>query len=180
MNQWKAIAAILLIFGSGAGTGYLLKSRQAPPDNSNPPGGTSQFAPLNSKSSKSKMEPVFFRSSAHLNRHLDLTAEQQKQIRAIMDNSRARIAEEGAEFRDLVQAEHSAWENAVREVLTPPQKKKFEKISGFKFRKDSGRPSGRPSGGRNRPPENQPTPKPPTPKPADPPKSSPGSTTKSV
>ena len=173
MNQWKAIAAILLIFGSGAGTGYLLKSRQAP-------GGTGQFPPLNSNSGKIKMEPVFFRSSAHLNRHLDLTAEQQKQIRAIIDNSRARIAEEGAEFRDLVQAEHSAWENAVRKVLTPPQKKKFKKISGFKFRKDSGRPSGRPSGGRNRPPENQPVPKPPTPKPADPPKPSPDSTTKSV
>ena len=56
MNQWKAIAAILLIFSSGAGTGYLLKSRQAPANNSNPPGGTGQFTPLNAKSGKSKME----------------------------------------------------------------------------------------------------------------------------
>lgn len=180
MTQWKAIAAILLIFGSGAGTGYLLKSRQAPASNSNPLGGSEQFTPLKFKSSKSSVGPVFFRSLGHLNRHLELTAEQQKQIRAIMDSSRARIAEEGAEFRDLLQAEHSEWENAVRNVLTPSQKKKFEKISGFKFRKDPGRPSGRPSGGRNRPPKDTPAPKAPTPKPADPPKSTPGNNSKAV
>ena len=88
--------------------------------------------------------------------------------------------QKGAEFRDLLQAEHSAWENAVRNVLTPPQKKKFEKISGFKFRKEPGRPSGRPSGGRNRPTDNAPTPKPTTPKPAVPPKPAPGNNVKSV
>ena len=172
MNQWKAIAAILLIFGSGAGTGYLFQSRQ--------PGSPGQFAPLNSKSSKSSVGSVFFRSLGHLDRHLDLTAEQQKQISTIMNTSRERIAEEGVEFRNLLQAEHAAWENAVREVLTPQQKKNFKIISGFKFRKDPGRPSGRPSGGRNRPPKDTPAPKAPTPKPTDPPKSSPGNNSKAV
>ena len=84
MTQWKAIAAILLIFSSGAGTGYLLKSRQAPAGNSPKLG-----APLKSKNSKSSVGPVFFRSLAHLNRHLELTAEQQKQISDIMNTSSA-------------------------------------------------------------------------------------------
>ena len=96
MNQFKAIAAILLIFGSGLGTGYLLKPGSDAPAAANKNPSNSAKKPLNAKRS---IGPVFFRSLGHLNNHLELSSDQQKQIGDIMDSSRERIAEKGADFR---------------------------------------------------------------------------------
>jgi len=156
MNQWKAIAAILLIFGSGAGTGYLLKSRSTADPAQNPPG---QASPLENKPNQRSVGPVFFRSLGHLNNHLELSKPQREKIGAIMDASRARIAEKGADFREVLEGEHAAWREAVQRELTPQQLKKFDRISNFRFRKEPGKPSGRPGGTRDRPP-GKPKPKP--------------------
>ena len=143
MNQFKAIAAILLIFGSGVGTGYLLKPGSDAPAAANKNPGNSAKKPLNAKRS---IGPVFFRSLGHLNNHLELSADQQKKIGDIMDSSRERIAEKGADFREVLEGEHAEWRKAVRAVLTPDQRKKFDSISNFRFRKEPGRPEGSESG----------------------------------
>lgn len=144
MNQAKAILAILLIFGSGIGTGYLLKPGAnepvAPPDEGS---RNSSKKPLAAKRS---IGPVFFRSLGHLNNHLELTPEQQRQIGRIMDASRERIADKGADFREVLEGEHAAWREAVRAELTPEQKKIFDSISNFRFRKEPGRPDGHKDG----------------------------------
>ena len=43
MDQWKAILATLMIFGSGVGTGHLLTRQNAPETPTPPQNGTSDF-----------------------------------------------------------------------------------------------------------------------------------------
>ena len=146
MNQWKAIAAILLIFSSGAGTGYLLKSRSASAVGPDP--GASEKTSLKSKNARQhSVGPVFFRSLGFLNDHLKnndlkLTAVQLKKLGEIMDASRARITEKGADFREVLAGEHETWRADVRRELTPKQQKVFDNISNFRFRKEPGKPDG--------------------------------------
>ena len=144
MNQWKAIAAILLIFSSGAGTGYLLKSRSTSAVGPGP--GASKKTSLKSTRQHS-VGPVFFRSLGFLSDHLKnndlkLTAVQLKKLGEIMDASRARIAEKGADFREVLAGEHETWRADVRRELTPKQQKVFDNISNFRFRKEPGKPDG--------------------------------------
>ena len=144
MNQWKVILATLLIFCSGLGTGVLLNSRK-------PLSATDKpiiNQPLNSKLTQ---QPVFFRSTGFLQNHLDLSGEQNKQIQEIMARSREQIRDESASFREKLISEHKIWEKAVREVLTPSQTSKFDRLPKAHFRNESGRPSGRPNPNSNTP-----------------------------
>ena len=139
MNQWKVILAVLLIFGSGLGTGMLLK--QTAPVTSAP----AEDDPKG-KSSRQTQTLLFFRSTSYLQRNLKtLSPEQQKQIQEITDRSRDRIREKSTDFRDELSVVQRDWEEAVREVLTPEQARQFNQLPRVNFHRDTGRPSGRPN-----------------------------------
>ena len=58
MDQWKAILATLMIFGSGVGTGHLL-TRQTTPETPAPPkNGTSRFQPQSNGKETRPARPV--------------------------------------------------------------------------------------------------------------------------
>ena len=149
MNQWKVILATLLIFGSGLGTGYLMRDRAAPnpPDTpGNSPNERRKFAPANGggNSGRTTQRPLFFRSVGFLDRHLDLTEEQTDQIQTIMQGSHKRIREFGAPFRDQLKEEHQNVQKQIRDVLTADQAKKLDGLPHFRFNGENGRPGGRP------------------------------------
>ena len=139
MNQWKVILAVLLIFGSGMGTGMLLNRatpNAAPPDTEDSSG----------KSSRQTQTLLFFRSTIYLQRNLKtLSSEQQKQIQEITDRSRDRIREKSTDFRDELSVVQRDWEEAVRKMLTPEQARQFNQLPRVNFHRDTGRPSGRPN-----------------------------------
>lgn len=176
MNQWKVILATLLIFGSGLGTGYLMRDRAepnaiTPPET--PPNERGKFAPANG--SRSNQRPIFFRSAGFLDRHLDLTEEQTHQIQKIMKGSHVRIREFGAPFRDQLKEEHQKVQQQIRAVLTPEQSKKLDSLPHYRFNGESGRPGGRPPHLRPGGPQ-----LPPSPKSQRPPQSAPTQDNKSV
>ena len=144
MSQWKVILATLLIFGSGIGTGLLLSKRDAPPIESHP-GELGKFAPTNSDDNQRSLRPVFFRSTGFLDRHLDLTAPQKEQVQSIMETSRERIHELSTPFRDQLRQEQQDVQKALRELLTPDQRKIFDHLPRYRFLNEKAQPSGRPS-----------------------------------
>ena len=143
MGQWKVILATLLIFGSGIGTGVLLSKRNAPVDGPQPnePG---KFASANSTDDPRSLRPVFFRSPGFLDRHLDLTEAQKKQVQLVMETSRERIRELSTPFRDQLMEEQKTVQKALREILTPEQAKKFDNLPRYRFLNGKAEPSGRP------------------------------------
>ena len=139
MNQRKVILAVLLIFGSGMGTGMLL-NRATP--NATPP----DTEDSSGKSSRQTQTLLFFRSTSYLQRNLKtLSSEQQKQIQEITDRSRDRIREKSTDFRDELSVVQRDWEEAVRKMLTPEQVRQFNQLPRVNFHRDTGRPSGRPN-----------------------------------
>ena len=71
MDQWKAIIATLMIFGSGVGTGHLLTRQTASEMPAPPQNGTPEFQPQSNGKETRPARPVFLRSSGYLDRHLD-------------------------------------------------------------------------------------------------------------
>ena len=144
MSQWKVILATLLIFGSGIGTGLLLSKRNASPIESHS-GELGKFAPTNSDDNQHSLRPVFFRSTGFLDRHLDLTEPQKEQVQSIMETSHGRIRELSTPFRDQLRQEQQDVQKALREVLTPNQRKTFDHLPRYRFLNEKAQPSGRPS-----------------------------------
>ena len=141
MDQWKAILATLMIFGSGVGTGHLLTRQNAPETPAPPQNGTSRFQP---QSNGKEARPVFFRSSGYLDRHLELSEEQKNQIRELTKQSHQRIFEFGEPFREQLREEHRDLQKQIRGTLTPEQTRVFDNLPHFRFNKEPGRPKGRP------------------------------------
>ena len=137
MNQWKVILATLLIFGSGVGTGLLLDGRKPATD-------SDESFDNHSSTSRQTQRLVFFRSTGFLQKHLNLSEEQKKQIQEIMVQSSERIRSKSTSFREKLSAEHNVWERAVRQVLTLDQANQFDRLPQVHFRNEPGRPSGRP------------------------------------
>ena len=160
MDQWKAILATLMIFGSGVGTGHLL-TRQTAPDKPAPPqNGASRFQP---QSNGKEARPVFFRSSGYLDRHLELSEEQKNQIRELTKQSHQRIFEFGEPFREQLREEHRDLQKQIRGTLTPEQTRVFDNLPHFRFNKEPGRPKGRPPHRSGPTPHFQKKPAPPNP-----------------
>ena len=135
MDQWKAILATLMIFGSGVGTGHLLTRQNAPETPTPPQNGTSRFQP---QSNGKEARPVFFRSSGYLDRHLELSEEQKNQIRELTKQSHQRIFEFGEPFREQLREEHRDLQKQIRGTLTPEQTRVFDNLPHFRFNKEPG------------------------------------------
>lgn len=160
MDQWKAILATLMIFGSGVGTGHLLTRQTAPETPAPPQNGTSRFQP---QSNGKEARPVFFRSSGYLDRHLELSEEQKNQIRELTKQSHQRIFEFGEPFREQLREEHRDLQKQIRGTLTPEQTRVFDNLPHFRFNKEPGRPKGRPPHRSGPTPHFQKKPAPPNP-----------------
>ncbi|MFL2903886.1 MAG: hypothetical protein ACJZ65_06725 [Limisphaerales bacterium] len=160
MDQWKAILATLMIFGSGVGTGHLLTRQTAPETPTPPQNGTSRFQP---QSNGKEARPVFFRSSGYLDRHLELSEEQKNQIRELTKQSHQRIFEFGEPFREQLREEHRDLQKQIRGTLTPEQTRVFDNLPHFRFNKEPGRPKGRPPHRSGPTPHFQKKPAPPNP-----------------
>ena len=160
MDQWKAILATLMIFGSGVGTGHLLTRQNAPETPTAPQNGTSRFQP---QSNGKEARPVFFRSSGYLDRHLELSEEQKNQIRELTKQSHQRIFEFGEPFREQLREEHRDLQKQIRGTLTPEQTRVFDNLPHFRFNKEPGRPKGRPPHRSGPTPHFQKKPAPPNP-----------------
>ncbi len=163
MDQWKAILATLMIFGSGVGTGHLLTRQNAPETPAPPQNGTSRFQPQSNGKETRPARPVFFRSSGYLDRHLDLSEEQKNQILELTKQSHQRIFEFGEPFREQLREEHRDLQKQIRGTLTPEQTRVFDNLPHFRFNKEPGRPKGRPPHRSGPPPHFQKKPAPPSP-----------------
>ena len=138
MDQWKAILATLLIFGSGVGTGHLLTRQTVPETPAPPQNGTPEFQPQSSGKETRPAGPVFFRSSGYLDRHLELSEEQKNQLRELTKQSRQRIFEFGEPFREQLREEHRDLQKQIRGILTPEQTRTFDNLPHFRFNKEPG------------------------------------------
>ncbi len=163
MDQWKAILATLMIFGSGVGTGHLLTRQNAPETPAPPQNGTSRFQPQSNGKETRPARPVFFRSSGYLDRHLDLSEEQKNQILELTKQSHQRIFEFGEPFREQLREEHRDLQKQIRGTLTPEQTRVFDNLPHFRFNKEPGRPKGRPPHRSGPTPHFQKKPAPPSP-----------------
>ena len=160
MDQWKAILATLLIFGSGVGTGHLLTRQTVPETPAPPQNGTPEFQPQSSGKETRPARPVFFRSSGYLDRHLELSEEQKNQLRELTKQSLQRIFEFGEPFREQLREEHRDLQKQIRGILTPEQTRTFDNLPHFRFNKEPGRPKGRPPHRSSPPPHLQKHPSP--------------------
>ena len=143
MDQWKAILATMMIFGSGVGTGHLISQRSQTstlipngPERSELRPNTSDAGRINSRSPR----PIFFSGSGYLDRHLALSDEQKTQIQNITKKSHQRITEFGKPFRNQLQLEHMEIQKQIRKILTPEQTKTFDNLPHFRFSIEPGRP----------------------------------------
>ena len=148
MEQWKAILATMMIFGSGVGTGHLISQKN--PSSTLDPDGLERpdFQPKTSGvggNNSPPTRPIFFRGSGYLDRHLNLSDEQKMQIQDIRQKSHQRVHEFGKPFRDQLHSEHTEVQKEIRQVLTLEQVKTFDNLPHFRFNTEPGRPSGRPT-----------------------------------
>jgi hypothetical protein len=142
MDQWKAILATMMIFGSGVGTGHLISQRSQ--TSTLIPNGPerSELRPNTPDvgRSNSQPRPIFFSGSGYLDRHLALSNEQKAQIQYVTKKSHQRITEFGKPFRNQLQLEHMEVQKQIRKILTPNQTKTFDNLPHFRFNIEPGRP----------------------------------------
>ena len=160
MDQWKAILATMMIFGSGVGTGHLISHRSQ--TSTLIPNGSERSelrpnTPDVGRSNSRSPRPIFFSGSGYLDRHLALSNEQKTQIQNITKKSHQRITEFGKPFRNQLQLEHMEVQKQIRKILTPEQTKTFDNLPHFRFNIEPGRPLHSPEnpGEGNPPPHNK-------------------------
>jgi Spy/CpxP family protein refolding chaperone len=113
--KWMAVSIVIAVFFTGVFVGvigdhiFLVLHRQFVP-------------PL------SWMAHITPRIVKQLDRHLDLTPEQETRVRGILDRHHQRIQQLSAQARSGVQGEIRAANGEIEAVLTPAQRAKFSKM----------------------------------------------------
>ena len=120
MNSWKVILATMVIFGAGVVTGGLLVRHTAAP--SHPPRPTSSRITPNSPSGL-RMEML-----RRVERELDLTPDQRAQVDRIITASQERTKKLMEPIVPQLHAELQEAKEAVRAVLTPEQRPRFDEL----------------------------------------------------
>jgi Spy/CpxP family protein refolding chaperone len=122
VNTWKVILATMVIFGAGVVTGGLLVRHTSSP--SHPPRGQAASRPLPPMSpSGLKMEVL-----RRVERDLDLTPEQRSQVDRIISASQERTKKLMEPVAPQIHAELQETKEAVRAVLTPEQRIRFDEL----------------------------------------------------
>jgi Spy/CpxP family protein refolding chaperone len=150
VKSWVAVAAVLALFLVGIGVGIL---------------GTHLYL-LHARGPADGPAPGAARFHARMERALDLTEEQKRQVRAILRDSRREADALHREMLPRVRAHMEATADRIREVLTPEQRERFDEFRRRQGRRaehfflGSGRRPHGPSRPRRPPPEPPPEPPP--------------------
>ena len=125
MNVLRVILATLVIFGTGAMSGYFVGKKQAIQSAINlpgvsPAGGTNSAPPLD-RGRRSMLD--------RMQKDLTLTDEQRKTIAAIFAESRERSKELWKEIKEPMDNEVKRVHEEIKAVLTPEQAVTFEEIN---------------------------------------------------
>jgi Spy/CpxP family protein refolding chaperone len=125
VNTWKAIFAVLVIFGAGFVTGHVASrmtakapSAQAPAR----PGTHSSQSPLSLEQLR-KVELM-----GRVQKDLDLTPEQHAQIEKIVGDAQERIRDLWEQVAPDIRDEYDDVQKKVCQELTPDQRKTFEDL----------------------------------------------------
>lgn len=121
MKRWQVIAAAVLLFASGLGTGLFLARGSAAP-RSRPAGAArpdAQFARM--------MEARLF-AIRRMERELDLSPRQREQIEALVKETQSRTRQAWQDMQPRLREEFRTLRDGIRGVLTPEQQKQFEKL----------------------------------------------------
>ena len=131
MNTWKAILAVLVIFGAGFVTGHVASrmSESAKPVAVAPPaqnaartGNHSGQPPLSLEQLR-KVELM-----GRVQKDLDLTPEQHARIEKIIEDSQGRIRDLWDQVAPDIHDEYDDVQKKVCQELTPEQKKTFDDL----------------------------------------------------
>ena len=124
MNTWKAIFAVLVIFGAGLVTGHVATrmsesakpavALRTPPHSSQPPLSLEQLR---------KVELM-----GRVQKDLDLTPEQHARIEKIIEDSQGRIRDLWDQVAPDIHDEYDDVQKKLCQELTPEQKKTFDDL----------------------------------------------------
>ena len=120
MNTWKVILATMVIFGAGVVTGGLLVRHTAPPSHSPRPASPRLAA---STPSGLRMEVL-----RRVEKELDLTPQQRAEVDGIISASQERTKKLMEPIAPQLHAELQQTKDAVRAVLTPEQRPRFDEL----------------------------------------------------
>ena len=129
MNTWKAILAVLVIFGAGFVTGHVAtrmteaaKPAVAPATNAARLGTHSGQPPLSLEQLR-KVELM-----GRVQKDLDLTPEQHARIEKIIEDSQGRIRDLWDQVAPDIHDEYDDVQKKVCQELSPEQKKTFDDL----------------------------------------------------
>ena len=138
--RWTALALLLLAFVAGA-LGGVAADRLL----GTPPGDAATGPPPRAGSLRPGARPgAIFPAGVQLARELDLSTEQRRRIQVILAQERMKADSVMRAVRPLLQARYDSSLQAVREVLTPEQRERFDQLREERRERIRGR---RPRGG---------------------------------
>lgn len=127
MNTWKAILAVLVIFGAGFVTGNVLNRMTAA---SKAPAAA--VAPRNP--ARSSQQPLSLEQlrkvelMGRVQKELDLTPEQHARMEKVIEESQGRIRDLWEQVAPDIHDEYEDVQKKLCEELTPDQKKRFDDL----------------------------------------------------
>jgi Spy/CpxP family protein refolding chaperone len=127
VNTWKAIFAVLVIFGAGLVTGHVASRMSEATKAPLPPatvhtGAHSSQAPLSLEQLR-KVELM-----GRVQKDLDLTPEQHARIEKIIEDSQGRIRDLWDQVAPDIHDEYDDVQKKLCQELTPEQKKTFDDL----------------------------------------------------
>jgi Spy/CpxP family protein refolding chaperone len=119
VNTWKAILAVLVIFGAGLVTGSVLtRMSVAKPATATRPG-----TPVKKPSQLRRVELMM-----QVQKELNLTPEQRERIEKIIGNGQERISDLWDQVAPEIQDEYDDVQINFYKELTPEQKNRFDEL----------------------------------------------------
>jgi Spy/CpxP family protein refolding chaperone len=126
VNTWKAILAVLVIFGAGFVTGHVAtrmsEAAKPPAATALRPGNHPSQPPLSLEQLR-KVELM-----GRVQKDLDLTPEQHARIEKIIEDSQERIRDLWDQVAPDIHDEYDDVQKKVCQELTPDQKKTFDNL----------------------------------------------------
>ena len=123
MRIWFALF-VLAVFGVGLASGVLLGRQMiAPPPPFEGPAGPFGMGGRGRGPGPGARGDLLLR----LTEELQLSSDQQAQVRAVLETRRERLEQMQTEVHDRFEREQASLRDEIRKVLTPGQQQKFEK-----------------------------------------------------
>ena len=127
MNTWKAILAVLVIFGAGFVTGHVV-SKMSEATKAPPAPATTRTAAHSSQPPLSLEQLRKVELMGRVQKDLDLSPEQHARIEKIIEESQERIRDLWDQVAPDIHDEYEDVQKKVCQELTPDQKKTFDDL----------------------------------------------------